>query len=376
MAEVFGMLFYMPSFSGGGAERNSVLIANELSRRGHLVFIAVDKNAGPNKSLLSDKINVEEVSGNSHAAHITSLRKILRRIQPDIVFARVGLSNIKILLAASGVIPRQHIVISYENLYDPLGRCGGRLTYQLSSILTRIAGATIAVSSDVKLELVNWFKARKKNIHVVHNPVDLQWVRKRALSGKPSWLKGKSYILSAGRMVHQKDYPTLLRAFAEVSDKIDQDLIILGDGPLRKELEQLAAYLGIIDRVHMPGYITNPFPVYKGADVFVLSSVFEGFGNVLIEALALGIPVVATNCPGGPKEILENGKYGKLVSLANPKALAAAILATLLDPPEAEFLKKRGKHFAVDRIVDAYLRIAELGNDTEINPGGTAAHSH
>jgi len=214
--------------------------------------------------------------------------------------------------------------------------------------------------------LVSRFKASKKRIQVVHNPVDIEWIKTQSTESLPSWLEGRRYILSVGRMVHQKDYPSLLRSFARIQGDTTHDLVILGEGPLRQNLEILIAEFGLKERVHMPGYLPNPFPVYREADLFVLASSFEGFGNVLVEAMALGVPVVATSCPGGPKEILAEGKYGKLVPVGDPEALARAMLSTLSAPPNPELLKARALNFSLEKVADAYLEFFS-GNHMCIN---------
>ncbi|WP_045216488.1 glycosyltransferase [Desulfonatronovibrio magnus] len=360
------IVFYMPSFAGGGAERNSVLVANEFTRLGHKVSIVVDNPSGPNKKSLLDDVKIISLNGSKHFDHIFSLRKHIKNIKPDIIFARVGLSNIKVLFSTIFCISWKNLIISYENLYEPSAKTGGRLTYVLSFFLTRITGATIAVSEDVKSELVNRFKASRKRIHVLHNPVDLQWIHQQAIETKPSWLEGKQYILSVGRLIYQKDYPTLLKAFAQIAGYCDLDLVILGDGPKRKEIESLVLELNLSGRVHLPGYLDNPFSVYQGAELFVLSSVFEGFGNVLIEALALGIPVVSTRCPGGPKEILDNGNYGKLVPVGDPNALADAILSTLVNPVDSSSLRLRAKDFSIEHIAEKYLSLLSVRSPSKI----------
>ena len=354
------ILIYMPSFGGGGAERNAALLAREFSRRGYNVVMAVDQSEGPNRDLLSNSVEVRALEGRTHWSDARALRRILRQVRPEVAYARVGASHLKILTAALGILPLSRIVISYHSLYDMGARPGERLTYWLAAVLTRVMGATIAVSSDIKEELVRRFRACGKKISVVHNPVDLGWVEAQSKGRCFLGREEGSYILSVGRLIHLKDFSTLLRAFSLIHKKIKQDLIVLGEGPLRENLERQVAELNLADRVHLPGYQSNPFPLYRGADLFVLSSVFEGFGNVLVEALALGLPVVATQCPGGPKEILEGGRLGRLVPVGDPKALADAMLATLAKPLAASLLRARAKDFAVEKVADTYLEVAGL----------------
>lgn len=349
------IVFYMPSFEGGGAERNAVLIANQLARSGYRVTLTVDKESGPNRVLVREDITVRVLGGKSHIADVPALRKIIKEISPDMVFGRIGLSPIKLLLATIGLMPWRGVVLSYHCSYDPFDRPGGRMTYVLSSFLTRVAGATIAVSSDIRDELVSRFYACRDRIRVVHNPIDLQWIEMNALEERPSCFGKRPYILSVGRLVGAKDYPNLLRAFDMIKNQLDYDLVILGEGPLRSVLENLVSELELKDRVYMPGYFSNPFPVYRDAALFVLSSAVEGFGNVILEALALGVPVVATRCPGGPKEILDEGKYGRLVPVGDSNALAVAMIDEISNPVPPALLKRRASDFRVECVAKAYV---------------------
>jgi len=167
--------------------------------------------------------------------------------------------------------------------------------------------------------------------------------------------------LGVGRLDPQKDFPTLIRAFARVRAQRPARLIVLGaEGHERHskyvaELKALPARLGIADDVDLPGFRHNPFAFMSRAAVFVLSSIYEGLGNVLIEALACGTPVVSTDCPSGPAEILEGGRFGALVPVGDDAAMAAAIAATLDRPPAAATLRERARMFSVERAVDRYL---------------------
>jgi glycosyltransferase involved in cell wall biosynthesis len=169
-------------------------------------------------------------------------------------------------------------------------------------------------------------------------------------------------VLAVGRLTPTKDFPTLLRAFAQVRQALPARLIILGEGKNPEEsaarqieLMEMAAELGIAADVALPGFVINPLAYMARASVFVLSSVWEGFGNVIAEALACGCPVVSTDCPDGPGEILERGRYGRLVPVGDHGAMAAAILETLRGPPEPHILHGRAALFSVDRAVERYL---------------------
>jgi len=164
-------------------------------------------------------------------------------------------------------------------------------------------------------------------------------------------------ILAVGRLVVQKDYPTLLRAFSLVRRKRQAHLLILGEGQERPRLEALVRQLGLTENVQMPGFVKNPYAYMARARLLVLSSKWEGFGNVLMEALACGTPVVSTDCKSGPGEILAEGRFGRLVPVGDAQALAAAMLETLQTPPDQAMLRQRAQDFTLEKSVKEYLRV-------------------
>ena len=170
------------------------------------------------------------------------------------------------------------------------------------------------------------------------------------------WLKpgAPPVILGTGRLVTPKDFSTLLRAFARVRVQRKARLVILGEGNRREELESLAQQLGVSADVALPGFVANPYPFMERAAVFVLSSAWEGFGNVIVEALACGCPVVSTDCPGGPSEILDDGAYGPLVPVGDDAAMAEAILAVLESSRDSGRLQARAAVFSEERAIDNY----------------------
>jgi glycosyltransferase involved in cell wall biosynthesis len=195
-----------------------------------------------------------------------------------------------------------------------------------------------------------------------------------------------------GRLVEQKNFPLLIRAFAVVRQRVDARLVILGGDKAsaeqmahRQELQDLAVELGVGEDVALLGYQSNPSSFLRAARVFALSSNYEGFGNVLVEALLAGCPIVSTDCPSGPAEILENGQYGTLVPVNDPGSLAEAILASLASEPDAEKLRGRGREFSLERAVAGYHRIffgerpaqlpdepGEPGESSPVNPSSYA----
>jgi glycosyltransferase involved in cell wall biosynthesis len=220
------------------------------------------------------------------------------------------------------------------------------------------ASGLVAVSEGVKKEMCSLGGFPESLVKVIYNPtaIGISPHRESILVSEELWGKGfDHHILSIGTLKAQKDHATLIKAFALLPYSLNVKLIILGDGSLRSELEGLVVQLGLQDRVSFPGFVVDIYPWMRSADLFVLSSRWEGFGNVIVEALECGVPVVSTNCASGPAEILENGCYGKLVPLNDPVAMAAAISASLAEPHEREALIKRAKYFSVEKIAEEYL---------------------
>lgn len=230
----------------------------------------------------------------------------------------------------------------------------------------------VAVSQGVAEDAVKLTGLPEQRVSVVRNPVITP--RMLALAQEPvfhPWFNdnGPPIILGVGRLTRQKDFPTLLRAFAIVLKQQPARLVILGEGRQRHSLQAQAAHLGITDVVEFPGFVSNPYAYMAKAAVFVLSSLWEGSPNVLTEALALGTPVVATDCPSGPREILDQGRYGPLVAVGDVGDLAQSILRVLKSPPAADELQAAVTEYTLEASTQGYLEA--LGWD-ETAPRKTA----
>jgi glycosyltransferase involved in cell wall biosynthesis len=229
------------------------------------------------------------------------------------------------------------------------------------------ADGLVCVSAGVAEDLRGYLDPPHGKLHVIYNPVlsPQQFSRAPAVPPHP-WLEPGQppLILGAGRLTRQKDFPTLIRAFALVTAQRDCRLMILGEGQERSALESLAAGLGLGDRVALPGFVTDAMGYMSHARLFVLSSAWEGFGMVLVEAMAMGTPVVSTDCPSGPREILRDGELGPLVPVAVPEALASAMRQVLDSPPDRERLRRRAADFTSDRAAERYLRLMFPSEET------------
>jgi glycosyltransferase involved in cell wall biosynthesis len=237
----------------------------------------------------------------------------------------------------------------------------------------RWADQVCAVSHGVAEDLARVTGIPVSDIQVLYNPTVTPELlnQSKQPSGHP-WLdaKGQPVILGAGTLIPHKDFATLVRAFSRVRRTQPARLVILGEGAERPRLEHLARELGVAADVDLPGFRPNPYAFMARADVFAVSSRVEGMPNAIIEALACGCPVVSTDCPSGPAEILEDGKFGKLVPVGNEAALAEAITATLHASVDREELRRRAADFSVERATERYLQL--LGPQ-RAGPRGTIA---
>jgi glycosyltransferase involved in cell wall biosynthesis len=231
------------------------------------------------------------------------------------------------------------------------------------------ADAVVAVSDGVRDDLAAVTDLPRQAIHTIYNPlVDATLMERSREPLRHPWFRSGSppVILGVGRLVPRKDFPTLLRAFAQVVQERDARLVIVGDdkgGIGRMRLKALASRLGVAHAMDVVGFTGNPFAYMARAGVMVLSSRWEGLSNVLVEAMACGCPVVSTDCPHGPREILEHGRHGRLAPVGDDRALARAILETLAHPKDPDALRRRAADFHVERAAEQYLRLCAGAQD-------------
>lgn len=347
---------YMHDFSGGGVERQCLMLARALQELGHDVSLVVHQSRGELKSQLPNNLRVIDMHARRTIGDVPKLAAYLRRKRPDILLANVDHNNIAALLAkalsgsATRVVICQHNVLSGEIF--PLGSWKYRMVPLCYRHLSWLASGVVAVSDGVAGELVRRAGIPQSKVLTINNPViDPEFAARAGAPVSHPWLDddGPPVIITAGRLVAEKDHETLLRAFALHLQDARARLIVLGTGPLRSQLEALARKLGIDQAVAFLGFQGNPLPFIARAAAFVLTSRSEGFGNVLVEALGCGTPVIATDCPYGPTEILENGRYGILVPPQSPRCLAEALaeVRTLRAHWPAASLKARADAFTI-----------------------------
>jgi glycosyltransferase involved in cell wall biosynthesis len=316
---------------------------------------------------------------------LPSLVRYLRREQPAALISAFPFENLLAIAAKRLAGAATKVVVTERNTTTRSTRLGVKWKRRYLPALVRrqypMADAIVAVSDGVADELAHQTGLPREQIVTVHNAVVSEAVLAKAAEPVPHpWFApgAPPVVLGVGRLTEQKDFPTLVRAFARVRARREARLVIVGAGKpeAKAELLRLAGELGCAGDVSLPGFTHNPFCYMAGAGVFVLSSLHEGLPGVLIQALACGCPVVSTDCPSGPAEILEGGRHGPLVAMGNDRAMAAAILAALDDPGERGARMARGRQFSVDRAVDRYLallRAAGLGLATVEETGEAAA---
>jgi glycosyltransferase involved in cell wall biosynthesis len=292
----------------------------------------------------------------------------LRGVRPAALIAAGTQANLAAILARRITGVPERLVVSERNTLSAVVRQGvtplRRVYPWLIHRCYPAADAIVAVSEGVAQDLVQRARLAEASVTTLYNAVDLgSFVAASTQPLSDPWLDDPSrpLILAAGRLHRQKDFPTLLRAFALVRRQVPAHLLILGEGTKRGALERLGRALGIGADLRMPGFVSNPAAWMVRAGVFVLSSAWEGLPRVLLEALAVGCPVVSTDCPSGPREILAEGRFGRLIPVGDSRAMADAILATLAKPPPRQALQARAADFSTARMLEGYRRLAMGG---------------
>lgn len=370
---------FLHSLSGGGAQRRTVTLVNAFAERGYKVDLVVVTATGPFESDIDRRVRTVELT-NWRKGHplarlprrtqlvlaVPLLVRYLRRDCPGVFLSAASHLHVSVLLATRLARTSVPVVLRMSNQFSPTTAEGARPKRRVISTflvrrLFRESRAAIAVSQGVADDLVNNAGYPRDRIKTIYNPVLCEKLSERAAMplDHPWFAEGQPpVILGAGRVVRQKDFPTLVRAFARVRARRPARLLILGKskhGRTRRSLDELIEALGVAADVQFAGYVDNPERYMRRAGLLALSSAWEGLPGVLIEALACGCPVVSTDCPSGPREILDGGRVGRLVAVGDDAALAEAIVATLDAPPARESLLARARDFDVERAVDRYV---------------------
>ena len=361
-------MFYTTSLSGGGGERVWAVLASALARRGHTVTLVVDFDAEENRPFVAPEVEVMVLGG----GHLRSLWRLMRLIaarRPDVVLSAIGGSDLKaafatLVLGLLGERPRPVIGTFHGYRENETGILGD-LHFRLAPLLTRLCDRTVCVSDGLRREVIERWHAAADRCVRVYNPIRVEGcdptLNAAALAARAP------IILAAGRLVPVKGFVRLVRAFARLPHP-DARLVILGHGPEHDAIRAEAERLGVADRLDLPGYVAEPWQWYARARCFALSSRVEAFGNVVVEALAHGLPVVATDCDG-PREILIDPAHGALVPRGDEAAFAAALTAALAAPGDPAPRAARAAEFDVATSVARYESLIESVLAAPVRPG-------
>lgn len=357
----FRIALYVPNLSGGGAERVMVTVANALSERGHDVDLVLVKATGDYTDLLDDGVRVVDLNASRILASVPTLVRYLREHRPDALLSTLFFTNVMATWACRWVEDPPRLVLREANTISAKGAQADHWKYRLMPIFSRWfypwADRVVTVSEAAADDLVQVTGMARDKVRTIYNPVVTDHLETQAQEPVDHpWFQPDAppVVLGAGRLERQKDFATLIRAFAQVRGEREARLVILGRGNRRDELQGLAASLDVGDDVLLPGFVDNPFRYMRRACVFALSSRFEGLPGVLIQAMATGCPVVSTNCPSGPREILREGDYGPLVPVGDAPALAEGIRSVLVDPPSPATMKEAAARFRREDAIQRY----------------------
>lgn len=356
---------FVPSLAVGGAERVTINLAEGLARSGFDVDLVVQSAAGEFE-VGHDGIDVVELGTSVPAfgilGAVPSLINYVRRTEPAVVMSSLTRTNVAVALAKlASPYAFTHIAIEHLDQTDKDKPWKERVLFGVAKQLYPRIDEIVSVSSGVQESIAAAFDVDADSITVLPNIVITDTFR--ASLGEPvdhPWIGDEDVdvVATLGRLTEQKDHRTLLRAFAALENDSAR-LVVMGDGALKGELERLADDLGVAEEVELMGYVDNPFKYVQRADLFVLSSKREGLPTVLIEALGCGCPVVSTDSPSGPVEVLDDGRYGRLVPVGDPDRLAGAIDSELMKSHDESVLLSRAEEFSEASVVSQYARLLE-----------------
>ena len=386
----------LPSLAGGGAERSMLNLMDAFLRQGREVDLLLFRREGAYLKSVPAGARVMEIAAGSalrgrwlaaradpssigrllkpvllprkadgNLRYVGGLARYLRAHPPDVLLSAMTYTNLVALWARSlARVPVPVVVSERISLSHHIQSRSSKNAWRWRDLLPVVghayasADGVVAVSNGVASDLAANTRLERSAIRTIYNPVvDDSLAELAAEPLDHPWFgpDAPPVVLAVGRLIPQKDFPTLLRAFAILSARHRVRLVILGEGRLRPELEALAAEPGIESHLELPGFVESPFRYMSRAAVLALSSIYEGLPGVLIQALACGCPVVSTDCPGGSAEILEDGQVGPLVPMQNVQALADALHSALVDPPSGQHLKQGAARFSVQQSSRDYL---------------------
>lgn len=362
---------FLSYLGGGGAERVMLNLAEGFIQQGWQVDLVLAKAWGPHLTKVPDAVRLVDLDAPRPWLSLPKLVQYLKQMQPHALLSAMHYANeIAVIAKRLAGVSTRIIVTEHNTFSRSISQIKGLKRYLVPlgiRHLYPLAEGIVTVSQGACDDLQQWMGKSEAKVETIYNPVITADLYDQAtVAVEHPWFQAGEppVILGVGKLEPQKDFATLIRAFAQVRSQQTCRLVILGWGPERIALESLAAELGIAESVALLGYVENPYAYMSRAHLFVLSSAWEGLPTVLIEAMALGLPVVSTDCQSGPREILAHGQYGALVPVGDVDAIAQAIVSTLQqpsDPIPSSWLDQ----FRTETSVKAYLQLLQL------TPNGT-----
>lgn len=358
---------FLPNLNVGGAERVMLLLAREFRNRGHTVEFILAHSVGPLVHEVPEGVSLVNLNVTSRSKRplslgfdaIHKLAHHLRQARPDALLSTLTGANLAAVAARQLANVRTRLVLREANSLENLR---SRWNLALIKLIYPWADVFVAITDGIRKDLVNNIRIPDERIRQIYNPIDIEDLTRKsnAVLDHPWFIpNAPPVVMAVGRLVPQKGFDTLLQAFATVRQRILARLIILGEGTFRKDLETIIHQSNLSEDVLLPGFVSNPYPYIKQSALFVLSSRWEGFPNVLLEALVLKTSIVATDCHTGPREILATGhNAARLVPVGNAPALAAAMLSILEKRQTYQAIQTQEiQRFAPAHIVPAYLDV-------------------
>lgn len=349
----------VPSMGGGGAERVILNIINNIDKTKFHITLILTKKEGKYVELISSDISVIDLDSKRVRYSLIKIIKQINLIRPDVILSTLGHLNIALLAIKHFLKGEPKIIVREANTpsknMSSLS-CPKKLIYSyLYKYLYSKADIIVAQCQEMKDDIVKYFNISSHKVKCIYNPLDLEKIKLNREENNP-YLGNKINIVSVGRLTYQKGFDILLKAFKVFSKRVpNAHLTILGEGELKDDLWEQAVNLEIIDKVTFTGFKNNPYPYFYYADIYVLSSRWEGFPNTLLEALACGTKVVATDCKSGPREIIgEDYQYGILVNEGDYLSLADGIMMALSEENKTQ---DRANFFSIKKIIKDYEEI-------------------
>lgn len=362
--DVHSIAVFIHRLDGGGAQRDAIMLANALAKGGRSVTILTLDAGGALRERVAEEVRIVAIGARRLRGVVPGLRRALLALRPDVLLSSEALPNVMAFLAHRTLpaVMRPRLVLrevqspSVARREDPYPQ--SRIAYRFIGAVYARCDRVLTLTRGARDDLIGNFAVPAERVVALSCNAVLDEAALARLAAASSDLSARppGLLVSVGRLSQEKDHMTLIEAMRLLPEALQARLVIVGDGPRRARLEARVGELGLAGRITFAGYAADPFAWLSKAQLFVSASRYEGFGNAIVEALAAATPVVATDCPFGPREILNDGALGRLVPVGDPSALAAAIEQELRSPVASrEQLIARASDFSAEKAADAVL---------------------